>query len=818
MPKADQTMNRAEKRPKKKLATKASKPIESSPLPTNQQQQLKIQQAIDLSVLHHNAGDLQKAESIYKQILKEEPNHPIVLHLLGVIAHQYGKNEIAVDLIGKALAIKPNYAEARCNLGNVYKVLGRIEEAVANYYGALAIKPDYADAHYNLGISLNELNRLDEAALSYNNVLALEPYYNGAHINLGAVLKKLTRLDEAVEAYNIALTIKPDVAEAHNNLGNIFMELGKLDKAVASYKKALNIDPVSAPIHNNLGNAFKELLWFNEAIASYNLSLTIKPDYVEAHNNLAITFKELDRLHEAICSFNDAIAIKPDFAVAHYNLATTFHHQGKQDEAIREYDIALSLDPSKDGWRIRKTVSLSVIPTSLQDIQSERSQLIRAIDELQNDILSVDFPEKSIGLTNFYLAYHSQNNKNILESISKLHLSACPKLAYEAKHCKSKHLEHKSKRIRIGFLSSYFWRHTVGKLFKGVIEHFSKDQFEIIVFQLSKTVDETSKSIEHAADKVVPLSNRLDLDRETIAGEELDILFYLDIGMDPYTYFLSFARLAPVQAVTIGHAETSGVPSIDYFLSSRLTEPDDADEHYSEELIRLSYLPTYYYRPEDPTLRLTRSDYGLPEDKNLYLYPQSLFKLHPGLDATLGKLLSRDQEGLIVLISDNIGGNWDTLVRNRLRRSYPNVIDRVLFIPNMSYEKFLKLALLADAVLDNPFLSGTNSGLEMLGVGAPIVAWPGPYCSGNCVTACYRQMGLDRLIAEDEKSFIELALRLAHDADFKSQMHADIKANSHKLFECTEVLREMEVFFIEAYKHSQKGTIISNKEFSSLID
>ena len=87
------------------------------------QQTLTIQQAIDLGVKHHNAGRLSEAGSLYNQILQSEPNHPVVMHLLGVLAHQIGKNDIAVDLISKALVLKPDFAEGHNDLGLVLQAL-----------------------------------------------------------------------------------------------------------------------------------------------------------------------------------------------------------------------------------------------------------------------------------------------------------------------------------------------------------------------------------------------------------------------------------------------------------------------------------------------------------------------------------------------------------------------------------------------------------------------------------------------------------------------------------------------------------------------
>ena len=92
----------------------------SSPKP----QTPAIQRNIDLAVHHHKAGRLPEAESIYQEILKTDPNQPVAMHLLGVIAYQAGKSDVAVDLITKAISIKHDFAEAYSNLGIVMKDSG----------------------------------------------------------------------------------------------------------------------------------------------------------------------------------------------------------------------------------------------------------------------------------------------------------------------------------------------------------------------------------------------------------------------------------------------------------------------------------------------------------------------------------------------------------------------------------------------------------------------------------------------------------------------------------------------------------------------
>jgi predicted O-linked N-acetylglucosamine transferase (SPINDLY family) len=390
-------------------------------------------------------------------------------------------------------------------------------------------------------------------------------------------------------------------------------------------------------------------------------------------------------------------------------------------------------------------------------------------------------------------------------------MSACPNLTYKAKHCRPDQGEHKDAKgvLSIGILSSFLWDHTIGLLMRGIIQHLSRDHFEVILFRPPGRKDHISETLDHAADRLVPLSGRLERDRQAIEGEKLDVLFYPDIGMSHYTYCLAFARLAPVQAVTWGHPDTTGIPTIDYFLSSGLLEGANASDHYSERLILLENVPTYYFRPELPEIKYARADYGLPDDVRLYVCPQALFKFHPQFDTVLGDLLRRDGEGRLILIDDKMGGKWKQLLLERFHRTFPDVIEQVIFVPHMPREKFHGLLVLADAVLDIPTFSGGNSSLEAFALGAAIVTWPRDFMRGRVTAAFYKQMGLSDLIATDATTYLDLVLRLAQDADFKRRMQADIKANLDKLYERLDTVREMENFFISAHNAWKSGQVLT---------
>jgi len=199
-------------------------------------QTLTIQQAIDLAAQHHKEGRLSQAETAYQRILESDPNQPIALHLLGVVAHQTGKNDVAVDLITRAIAIDPDLAEAHSNLGTALRDLGKLEEAVTSYHKALALKPDYADAHNNLGNALKDLGKPEEAVASYHKALNLKPDLAEAHSNLGNALRDLGKPEEAISSYQKALNLKPDYVNAHNNLGLALRELGRLEDALQIFE------------------------------------------------------------------------------------------------------------------------------------------------------------------------------------------------------------------------------------------------------------------------------------------------------------------------------------------------------------------------------------------------------------------------------------------------------------------------------------------------------------------------------------------------------------------------------------------------------
>ena len=287
--------------------------------------QLTIQQAFDLALRHHQAGRLQKAEQIYRQILAQEPKHADALHLLGVIAHQGGHHDLAVDLIRQALALKPHYPEACANLGAALRAQGQLDEAIAACRQAVALQPQDAVAHCNLGAALYDQGQLDAAVAAYRQALALNPGYPEAHYNLGVALMDLGQLAAAIAAYRQALALQPGNPIAHNNLGNALKDQGQLDASIAAFRLALALNPNYPEAHYNLGTALSVQGQLDAAIAAYRQALALQPHLPQAHNNLGNALKDQGQLDAALAAYRQALALEPDNARTHSNLVYTLH-------------------------------------------------------------------------------------------------------------------------------------------------------------------------------------------------------------------------------------------------------------------------------------------------------------------------------------------------------------------------------------------------------------------------------------------------------------------------------------------------------------
>jgi protein O-GlcNAc transferase len=216
--------------------------------------------------------------------------------------------------------------------------------------------------------------------------------------------------------------------------------------------------------------------------------------------------------------------------------------------------------------------------------------------------------------------------------------------------------------------------------------------------------------------------------------------------------------------------------------------------------VRLPNLPVYYYRPEAPKTPADRRDFDLPATANLYGCLQAQYKLHPAFDEAIAGILRADPAGLILLSRGGTARGED-VIRTRLRERFPDIIDRVRFIPTLERDRFRALTLLCNALLAPfPFGAGDSS-LEGFALNLPTVTLPTPYMKGRLTYAMYRLMKIDDCTARDLEDYVRIAVKLGTDREFNSAIRRRIDKAKHVLYENPAGVRDLEAF-LESVAHA----------------
>jgi tetratricopeptide (TPR) repeat protein len=297
-----------------------------------------VQQAVQAALAHHQAGRLQDAEAIYRQVLEIVPDHADALHLLGVIAQQTGRHESAVALIGRSIQIRADVADYHNNLGAAYRSLNRTEESIASYRRAVELQPNYPEALNNLGAALQTAGRFDEAIAAFARAVDMRPDYPEALSNLAGMLGRKGDHAQAEIHSRRAADLLPTHAEAHYNLGVALRSLKRLDEAAAAFRRSIEVRPTYAEAHNNLAGVLGLLHRHDEAIVQCKMTIELRPDYAEAHYNLALAHHLRGEHAAAIAAYDKAIAIKPTYADARWNRAIVILLTGELPRGLADYE------------------------------------------------------------------------------------------------------------------------------------------------------------------------------------------------------------------------------------------------------------------------------------------------------------------------------------------------------------------------------------------------------------------------------------------------------------------------------------------------
>ena len=787
-----------------------------------------VDETLRQAVQHHQAGRLDQAERLYGELLRAAPNHADAHHNLGVLALASGRMALALPHLKAALEGNPaqeqfwlTYIEALMRAGHAEAARRMLDEGQrrglrgerVETLAQLLREGAPAAAEIGHATGLFDGARYADAEAAARNLVARYPHHGFGWKLLGVALKQLGRLDEALEPMRRAAQLLPDDAGAQHNLAVAFLHLQRPAEAEATLRRVLMLQADHAEAQFQLGHLLRAQGRYGEAEAAFRRTAELRPDYADAHINLGNALQEQGRMSEAEASYRRALEIAPERPETHGNLGNALRDQGRLEEAGASFRRALALQPQAVEHALHAGLLLPPIPASPQAIDAWRHRFEDGIAALSQAPDSPDGllanPGAKLHLTGFYLAYHDRNDRALMESLCRLfraRVAGIDATAPAVVDWRSPAV--RGARIRLGILSEYLAGHTIGKLYQGFVSQLDRQRFEVVVIHAvgGKPPDPLRQAIDALADRTIMLPAGLAAQQRAVGELELDVLLYPDIGMSPTSYFLAFARLAPVQVVSWGHPDTSGLDTLDYFLSATGIEPEGADAHYSERLIRLNRIPCFYQPLAAPNRIPGRMALGLPESGTLYACPQTLFKFHPDFDAVLAQIAEGDPAGHILLLESHVPA-WNELLRQRWAPRFPLLLERVRFLPRQPLERFMALLAHVDVLLDPLHFGSGNTLYEGMVYGTPVVTWPGRFMRGRIVAGAYRQMGIaDAPIAERIEDYAPLALALGRDPERRRALRrASMAAAASGLFADRQAVREFEAFLAAAVDAAGRG-------------
>ena len=740
--------------------------------------------ALAIAVRHHQAGELQPAEQIYRQVLQADPNYADALNGLGMIASQFGQHEDAIDLISRAIKQKRNIAAYHNNLAGAYLALRRLPEAVSSYRRALVLSPDFAEAHSNLGNALKDQGKVDEAIACYRQASLLKPGFAEAHSNLGNALWDQGKFDEAVASCRRALALKPDLADAHNNLGNGLKGLGKLDEAIAAYRQAIHLNPNLADAHSNLGEALREQGMPDDALACCHRALELKPDLAEAHSSLANVFRGQGQLQEAVASYLRALELKPHSVEVHSNLADALWEQGKREDAVACFRRAIELKPEfADAhcnlgnalWQMgqldeaitgcRRALELrpnyAEAYNNLGNVYKDQGKLDEAIASYRKAVECK--PSFVCAYSNllFTLQYFDEAS---LASLQSAHAEFDRQFAAPLRDepAQRSTTERRSDRIRLGFVSPDLYRHPVGFFLIRILENLPKDQFDVVCYHDRIQKDDLTQTFQAAASEwhdVFGLGDKRLADQ--IRADQIDILFDM-AGHTGHNRLLVFARKpAPIQITWLGYVGTTGLKEMDYILADRHLIPPEAEPYYCEKILRMPDDYACYSEPDD-----VPEPVSLPAlEKGYFTFGSlnNLTKITPHVVQVWARILHRVPQSRLVI---RYRGLDDPTTRKRFVDQFAQegiASDRLNLIGWCPPATRMHLYHEIDLGLDPFPYSGATTTCDALWMGVPVVSCPLETFASRQSLTHLNTVGLTETVASNLDEYVEIAVSLAND-------------------------------------------------------
>jgi predicted O-linked N-acetylglucosamine transferase (SPINDLY family) len=500
------------------------------------------------------------------------------------------------------------------------------------------------------------------------------------------------------------------------------------------------------------------------------------------------------------------------------NLGAACHDQGRADLTVVHCKRALRLKAPAAGaspWTLAvcdALIDLIGLPAIYPDdaaVAAARGNFAAALDRL--NALVAERPATSAAeegliaeclfkLNHFLLGYQQQDDKSLLQSYCAIAVELLkPRFGRFLGPVRRRP---GGGKIRLGLASELLMNHNGVNWAYPWFAGLPRGDYEFFFYSLNGRADWLTEKFA-ALGAYRWLAFRPESYAKSLAAiraDELDVLVFPDVGMTASSRIASLARLAPIQCAGWGHPVTTGSPAIDYYLGSGAMEPPDAQDHYSETLVRLPGASVYVHDHDQGGAKAAREAYGLPPGKLLFGSVQNLLKYLPRDDDLYARIAVAAPDSLFVFIASgaaHVTGLFSSRMRGAFARRGIDFDRRAKILPRQPHAAFAGLFDVLDVNLDTPGWNGANTTVLALQRGCPTVTMPGEFMRGRHGVALLDRAGMGEMAAPSPDGYVALAARLATDDAYRARMSAAARDGAAALADNRECCSFLDAFFKE---------------------
>lgn len=645
-------------------------------------------------------------------------------------------------------------------------------------------------------VALHQAGELVQAEQQYQHILKQYPNDSGILHLLGVLAAQKQDYAKAVDLIQQAIAINPQDANFYLNLGHTYKANRQFEQAIAAYQQVIRLQPHNINTHYELAKLYQQQMQTQHAIVCYKRVLALQPQFFEACSQLAVMLQQQGIYQEALHYFQQAAKLQPQNINALSNLAAALAQQGQYESAIDYYQKALALDSNNAMLHYNLGIAFSrkkQLSLALEEFQIAFDLKPHHVDccynlaktclQLGQVEVAIEYYHKTLSLqphhydahNSFLLAMHYLRDDNAMDIVAQAKLFN-QEFCSPFKPPEYKHLPDPNKRLKIGYVSADFRRHSVTSFIESVLAHHDHSQFEVYCYYNNHHEDEDTQRLKHYADHWLNCANLSDDALATqIQTDTIDILIDLS-GHTAGNRLQVFARKpAPIQMSYLGYPDTTGVTAIDYRIVDNYVE----NALLNSTETRLT-MPNSYFCYTPPALTPLVNE--LPALKNHYLTFGSFnnfSKLTPELLELWAELLKQGPSAKLLLKNASL---HDEQLQTQLKVRFQALgieSERLILAGHMeTTDEHLNMYHHVDIGLDTFPYNGATTTCEALWMGVPVVTWAGQSHVSRVGLSLLTTMGLTQFVTDSPDAYLARCLKLSQDLQVLANLRSMLR---HKM-------------------------------------